>query len=70
MQDKKNRIDYLVNILNKATNEYEKGHSPFSDKEWDDMYFELDKLEKETGYILSNSPTHSIYFKTVSELKK
>jgi len=70
MQDKKNRIDYLVNILNKATNEYEKGHSPFSDKEWDDMYFELDKLEKETGYILSNSPTHSIYFQTVSELKK
>ena len=65
-----NKIENLVYILNEATNEYEEGHSPFSDKEWDDMYFELLELEKETGYISIDSPTHRIHFKTVSELKK
>ena len=70
MDDKINKIENLVYILNEATNEYEEGHSPFSDKEWDDMYFELLELEKETGYISIDSPTHRIHFKTVSELKK
>ena len=70
MDDKINKIENLVYILNEATNEYEEGHSPFSDKEWDDMYFELLELEKETGYISIDSPTHRIHFETVSELKK
>ena len=70
MDDKINKIENLVYILNEATNEYEEGHSLFSDKEWDDMYFELLELEKETGYISIDSPTHRIHFKTVSELKK
>ena len=70
MQDKINEIEHLVYMLNEATDAYEEGHSPFSDKEWDDMYFELLELEKETGYISIDSPTHRIHFETVSELKK
>ena len=70
MEEKIKEIENLIYILNEATNEYEEGHSPFSDKEWDDMFFKLLELEKETGYISIDSPTHRIHFETVSELKK
>ena len=60
----------LIKKLNQATAAYEEGSSPFSDKEWDDMYFELLNLEKETGYISPDSPTQKIHFQTISELKK
>ena len=60
----------LIRKLNQATIAYDEGHPLISDKEWDDMYFELVNLEKETGENLPNSPTHSIPFEVVSELKK
>lgn len=60
----------LIEKLNEATVEYDKGFPIISDKEWDNMYFKLVSLEKETGVKLPNSPTNSIFFKTVSELKK
>ena len=60
----------LINNLNQATEEYDKGTPILSDKEWDNMYFKLVELENETGEILPDSPTHSILFKTVTELKK
>ena len=60
----------LIRELNRATIAYDEGHPFISDKEWDDMYFKLVNLEKETGEFLPNSPTHSIPFETVSELKK
>ena len=65
-----NRVKELVLILNKATEEYDAGHPTMSDTEWDNLYFELQKLEKETGFVFNNSPTHSIHFKDVSELEK
>ena len=68
--EQKMKIDNLVYILNESTVAYEEGSSPFSDKEWDDMYFELLALEKETGYVSPDSPTQKIHFQTVSELKK
>ena len=61
---------YLIKKLNQATISYDEGSPIISDKEWDDMYFELVDLEKETGEILPNSPTHSITFEVVTELKK
>ena len=64
------KMENLINKLNKATLEYDKGTPFLSDKEWDDMYFQLVELEKQTGIILPNSPTHSIPFEVVSELKK
>lgn len=60
----------LIDKLNYYTTLYNKGESPISDKEWDDMYFKLVDLEKETGIVYPNSPTHTIHFKKVSELQK
>ena len=64
------KIRQLINILNEATYAYENGHPLISDKEYDDMWFELKKLEEKTGYILPDSPTQKIHFQTISELKK
>ena len=60
----------LIDTLNFATIEYDKGHPIMSDKEWDDLYFKVQNLEKETGIILPNSPTNNISFDPVSQLKK
>ena len=64
------RINYLIDYLNKATKEYDKGIPIISDKEWDDLYFELRDLEDETGYISALSPTQKVQFEQVSKLKK
>lgn len=60
----------LINKLNYYTELYDKGTPAISDKEWDELYFELETMEKETGIIYPNSPTQNIYFEKVSELKK
>jgi len=60
----------LIRKLNTATITYDEGYPIISDKEWDDMYFELVRLEKETGTILPDSPTQKISYEVVSELKK
>ena len=51
------RIKELIEKLNKLTKEYDAGMPSVSDKEWDDMYFELVKLERIYGYCFDNSPT-------------
>lgn len=60
----------LIRQLNEATEQYDMGHPIMSDKEWDDLYFELKMKETETGIIFPNSPTQNIHFTKVSELKK
>ena len=60
----------LINKLNYYTELYDKGTPAISDKEWDELYFALETMEKETGIIYPDSPTQSIYFEKVSELKK
>ena len=64
------RIKYLVSYLNDCTVAYDAGNPKISDKEWDDLYFELLALENHYGYRLENSPTQVVYFSSVSELKK
>ena len=64
------RIKYLVSYLNDCTIAYDAGNPKISDKEWDDLYFELLELENFYGYRLENSPTQIVYFSSVSELKK
>lgn len=59
------RIDELVEMLNKYTEEYDKGTPLISDREWDNLYFELDKLEKENDYFPPNSPTQDIHFNLI-----
>ena len=60
----------LIEKLNYYTKLYDEEKSPISDKEWDDMYFHLEKLEEETGISLGNSPTIHIDYQVVNQLKK
>ena len=64
------RIKELIDELNYFTKKYDEGNPIISDKEWDDLYFELSNLEKETGIIYPTSPTQIVHFETVSELSK
>ena len=63
-------IDNLVDDLNYYTDCYDAGRPEISDEEWDNMYFDLYELEKETGYINPDSPTQKVHYKTVSTLQK
>ena len=60
----KSKIDIgiLIKKLNKATEAYDAGHPIMTDKEWDDLYFELVEWEKQTGIIFADSPTQKIHF--------
>lgn len=59
----------LIDELNRLTVLYDKGTPEVSDKEWDDLYFKLKQMEEETGIIYPDSPTQTIHFEKVSELK-
>ena len=63
-------IRNLIDELNRLTKLYDKGCPEISDKDYDDLYFKLKKMEEETGIIYSDSPTQNIHFEKVSELKK
>ncbi len=60
----------LIDKLNYYTKLYDEGRPQISDKEWDDMYFQLQELEKEFGVVLSNSPTCYIDYVIRNELPK
>ena len=63
-------IRSLIDELNRLTVLYDTGQPEISDKEWDELYFKLQEMEKETGIIYPDSPTQNIHFEKVSELKK
>ena len=60
----------LIAYLNVNTELYDKGTPIISDREWDDAYFQLVKLEEETNIILPNSPTSKISYTVMNELNK
>lgn len=64
------RMNDLIEKLNYATLKYDEGVPIMSDKDWDDLYFELISLELESGIALDNSPTQRIHYSVVNELKK
>lgn len=69
--DKVNRIKELVRILRQASVAYYNDNNPMMpDKQYDDLYDELEALEKETGIIYSNSPTQNVGCEVVSNLPK
>lgn len=69
--DKKARIKELVEILNKAAKSYYVDAAEIMPNiEYDKLYDELVKLEKETNVVLSNSPTQNVGYETASELPK
>lgn len=70
MNSKLKRIQDLVSLLNYHTKNYDSSNPLITDKEWDKLYFELDSLEKETGLVLSNSPTQTIVYELKTELNK
>lgn len=65
------RIHELVDKLNQYRNEYYNQDAPsVSDAVYDRLYDELELWEKDTGIILSNSPTQTVGYKAVSSLEK
>ena len=66
-----NRIKELINLLNKAsTAYYNSGNAIMSDEEFDLLIEELKSLEKQTGLILSNSPTQTVGAEVKTNLTK
>lgn len=58
--DKRERIDFLVEALNKASRAYYGGaEEQMTNFEWDALFDELTGLEAETGYIRPDSPTQT-----------
>ncbi|MBE5945944.1 MAG: NAD-dependent DNA ligase LigA [Lachnospiraceae bacterium] len=71
MMDKTARIKELVNILNQAAKAYyQEDKEIMSNFEYDSLYDELVELEKETGLVLSSSPTIKVGYEVLSELPK
>lgn len=68
--NKNDRIYELIELLNYYNKLYDEGCPAISDKEYDDLYFELETLEKETGLIFNNSPTQKIDYQVVNKLNK
>lgn len=69
--DKTSRIKELVKLLNEASKAYyQQDTEIMSNFEYDALYDELVSLEKETGLVLSNSPTVNVGYEVISELPK
>ena len=67
----KERIESLVEILNRANKAYEADGEPImSDFEYDKLYDELLELEVKTGIVLEDSPTQKVGYEIVSSLAK
>ena len=66
------KIKELTKRLNQARNEYYNNNSDYimSDAEYDLLFDELIALEKETGFIMANSPTQNVGYAAVSKLRK
>ena len=68
---KKERMQELIKILNEASKAYyAEDREIMSNFEYDRLYEELEGLEKETGIVLSGSPTVSVGYEAVEELPK
>lgn len=60
----------LVDRLNYLTKKYDEGHPEVSDEEWDELYFKLIQMEEDMGIHLDESPTQTIIYQVVNELRK
>ena len=71
MQDAIKRMKELVPVLNEAARAYyQEDREIMSNLEYDRLYNELERLEKETGTVLTGSPTVSVGYEAVDELPK
>lgn len=71
MPDKIRQLYELVRILNRYRDAYYNDQNPIvSDMKYDDLFDTLVRLEKETGIILSDSPTQTVGYEVKSDLRK
>ena len=63
-------MERLVKKLNEATEAYDRGAPIMTDQEWDELYFKLKKMEESLDFTLPHSPTQTIAYTVVNELKK
>ena len=65
------RMKELVKELDRAAKAYyQQDTEIISNREYDQMYDELQALERETGTVLANSPTVSVGYEAVDQLPK
>ncbi len=70
-RNKIERIKELVALLDRASRAYyQEDREIMPDYRYDELYDELEKLEKETGVVLAGSPTVNVGYEAVSELPK
>ena len=67
---KMNEIRELIKQLNMYTKLYDEGNPAISDREWDNLYFKLVKLETLYGIYEPDSPTQRVNFEVINELQK
>ena len=70
MNNNVEEIRSLIEYLNGHTKLYDEGRPTISDKEWDDKYFKLKKLEDECLIYFNNSPTQSVSYQVINALEK
>jgi len=64
-------INELVEYLNVCRDAYYNLNKPIiTDQQYDDLFDKLTELEKESGIVLSNSPTQTVGYTVASEFKK
>ena len=65
------RIKSLIETLNEAGKAYyQESREIMTNLEYDELYDELVSVEKETGIVLSNSPTINVGYEVLSDLPK
>lgn len=64
------RIQQMVDKLNFWTKAYDEGKPLVSDKEWDDLYFQLQLYENTHGIYFADSPTQKISYEVKNALTK
>ena len=65
------RIKELTELLNRASDAYYVNDNPIMpDKKYDELYDELEALEKETGYFLTSSVTQKVQGKVLEGFQK
>ena len=70
-REKIERMKELAVILKQAAKSYyQEDREIMSNLEYDRLYEELEKLEKETGTVLAGSPTQTVVYEVMEELPK
>lgn len=71
MENALQRMKELVEKLDQAAKTYyQEDREIMSNQEYDSLYDQLEQLEKETGTVLTNSPTVRVGYEAVNELPK